>query len=210
MVGKVYIASMNMRGIWAKRPDGVKVINVTSAQARASDFRRDFSPMSPITGKYKGFYCFENYWQAGKVIKNVNQKKHNAWWLKLTKGKRRYPGSRGVEVLYGMYDMFPLNSKKTGTKLDYISARKQVYVPEYYTLMSKTESFKLCSKMVRGGRDVVVCDFDGPRTKDGLPTCLELTLDILKEKINDPTFPFGHGYVVAASLMGIKPTQYCT
>jgi hypothetical protein len=25
--------------------------------------------MTPIEGGYKGYYCFENYWQAGKLNK---------------------------------------------------------------------------------------------------------------------------------------------
>ena len=54
MTGKVYIASMKMRGKWAERPENTKIINVTSAQGKNNLFRRDFSPM---TGKeYKGFY----------------------------------------------------------------------------------------------------------------------------------------------------------
>ena len=57
-------------------------------------------------------------------------------------------------------------------------------------------------------RDVVVYDFDGPRADDGAPECRELTLDLLREKINDMRFPFGHGYVVAALLAGVPPSEY--
>ena len=34
----------------------------------------------------------------------------------------------------------------------------------------------------------------GPRTKEGGVCCLELTRELLIEKINDPQFPFGHDY----------------
>jgi len=43
------------------------VINVTSAQGKENPNRKAFSPMTEIEGGYKGYYCFENYWQAGKV-----------------------------------------------------------------------------------------------------------------------------------------------
>ena len=48
MKGKVYIASMNMRGAWAIRPSGTTVLNVTSMQRKDKIERRDFSPMSEV------------------------------------------------------------------------------------------------------------------------------------------------------------------
>ena len=55
---------------------------------------------------------------------------------------------------------------------------------------------------------MVIYDFDGPRAPDGTPLCLPVTVELLKQKINDTTFPFGHGYVVAATALGIPPTEY--
>ena len=46
--GKVYLASMNLRGEWAKAPEGATKVNVTSAQGLSSKNRRDFSPMTPV------------------------------------------------------------------------------------------------------------------------------------------------------------------
>ena len=43
---KVYVASMNMRGRWATKPFGAKVVNVTSAQSKKSSNRLAFSPMT--------------------------------------------------------------------------------------------------------------------------------------------------------------------
>jgi hypothetical protein len=67
MTGKMYVASMNMRGRWA---NPIK-INVTSSQAKTSKNRIAFSPMQEIINGYKGYYCFENYWQSGKVYENI-------------------------------------------------------------------------------------------------------------------------------------------
>jgi hypothetical protein len=58
------------------------------------------------------------------------------------------------------------------------------------------------------GKDIVVYDFDGPRLEGGKVTCEEVTLDFVREKINDPKFPFGHGYIVSAWLKGITPNEY--
>jgi hypothetical protein len=133
MPGKVYIAAMNMRGKWAERPDDTIVLNVTSMQRKDSIERRDFSPMSEISNGYKGFYCFENYWQSGKVYADLDDEKVKKWWKQQKTGKRRYPGSKGKKVLHAVFE---------GKTLDYIQSRKQIYVPEYYEMIIQREAFK--------------------------------------------------------------------
>jgi hypothetical protein len=203
----VYVASMKMRGTWAPKPDNTLTINVTSMQSTTSQFRADFSPMSPIKGLYKGFYCFESYWQAykcfdylGHLTNPEKRLEFIQWWKDLDTGKRRHPLCKKPPV-HAIYD--------DGIVRGYIDARKNIYVPQYYDLMINTESFKKCKKLVESGNNVVIYDFDGPRNNDGSNTCLEVNLEMLKNKINDVKFPFGHGYVVAAALMGYKPTDYC-
>lgn len=56
MKGKVYIASMNMRGKRAIAPYTALSLNVTSAQAKTNKNRRDFSPMTAIDDGYNGFW----------------------------------------------------------------------------------------------------------------------------------------------------------
>jgi hypothetical protein len=55
---------------------------------------------------------------------------------------------------------------------------------------------------------MVIYDFDGPRDADGNPECLEVTAELLREKINDISFPFGHGYVVASLIANIDPHEW--
>lgn len=179
------------------RPDGAITINVTSAQSKTSQNRLDFSPMTQTN--YKGYYCFENYWQSGKKFEGIALEKSKAWWAKQNKGKRRYPAGKGKKVLFSNYD---------GKERDYIESRKEIYVPQYEKLMKVTESFSKYKTMVERGQDVVIMDFDGPRTPGGGVSCHEVTLELLKEKINDVKFPFGHGYVVAAGLKGYDIKQY--
>ena len=200
----VYIASMNMRGKWATAPDGCKKINVTSSQAKKSKNRLAFSPMTPIEGGYKEFYCFENYWQSGKRYDGLTNKtdidKQLDWWKKQEKGRRRYPPGKNKKVLHAVFPGFK-------QPLDYIPSRKLVYVPEYYKLISnhpvlhelKQEAKQKC---------LVIYDFDGPRNDDTSPTIEKVSLKLLKDKINDPRFPFGHGYIVAAAIAGFKPSNY--
>lgn len=194
----IYIASMNMRGAWAPRPEGTIPLNVTSAQGKASIHRRDFSPMSEIPGRYKGFYCFENYWQSGKVFEGMSKEditKHQSWWRTLNEGKRKYPKAKCLRVLYSNYD---------GVQRDYIQSRKEIYVKEYRALIQNTESLKKWREAYTSGASIVVYDFDGPRAEDGTPLCVELTKELLEDKLNYTKQPFGHGYIVAAEIAGIK------
>lgn len=182
---------MNMRGKWAERPDGFKVINVTSAQGKNSIFRRDFSPMT--LRDYKGYCSFENYWQGGKVMEFYSDEYRNQW-KKLTKSQRKLKNSKKYgKVLYAIYE--------DGVKRDYIDARKNIYVKNYYELIKDTESIK---KIKKEYDKVVIFDFDGPRDNNNNPICEKVDLKYLKKKIEDKRHQFGHGYIVALTLLGFK------
>merc|ERR1711865_411543 len=115
MIGNIYIASMNMRGKWAEPilEKSIK-INVTSAQAKASKNRLDFSPMTQIVNGYKKYWNFESYWQSGKVYEDIPIEKTKKWWKELKKPKRRFPNSKGKKVLYALFD-------GNNEKMDYIT-----------------------------------------------------------------------------------------
>lgn len=101
------------------------------------------------------------------------------------------------------------------TPLDYVAARKAIYVPEYIRLVRKHPLFGELQRRVRGGENLLILDVDGPhqeslpyyREKYGvdasfldrgsvlaLPAHLELLL-------NDTKHPYGHGYALATALM---------
>jgi hypothetical protein len=200
-VGKVYIASMNMRGRWAPAPEGCMKLNVTSAQSVTSRNRRDFSPMTPVKEGYKGFWNFESYWQAGKVYEDIPEEVTREFWKRLTQARRRYPNSKGKRILHARFS-------HDGEKMDYVTSRKKVYVPEYYDMIKDRDTTRYWKVELQLGKDICIYDFDGPRTPDGGVQCLKVDKDLLVEKMNDVRFPFGHGYVVAATLMGILPEEY--
>ena len=199
---KVWICSMNMRGKWAPLPEGAKRVNVTSAQSKSSLYRLAFSPMT--TTGYKGFNCFENYWQSAKRYEGLTDdsslKEQEEWWKKQTKGKRRYPKGKRKRVLHAD---FPEHGP-----LQYVESRKLVYVPEYYDMIKDNSVLKNLQDVYKNGQSIAVYDFDGPRTEDGEPTAEEITLDFLRKKIEYVTHPFGHGYVVAAAIKGYEPSLY--
>ena len=202
-MGKVYIASMNLRGEHADRPSWSVRLNVTSAQGKENPDRLDFSPMTFIEGGYKGYPNFEAAWQSGKVFEGIPDEKVKKFWKNIKEPKRRYPDSKGVKVLYASFDWcYP------GEKMDWVTSRKKVYVPFYHDLMKNKKRALYWKEKVESGTDVTIYDFDGPRLEDGTPTCLEVNIDTLREKINDTRYPFGHGYVIASFIAGIDTKHF--
>lgn len=198
---------MNMRGKHAVLPENTIKINVTSCQSKSSIYRRDFSPMTPIEGGYKGFYCFENYWQGYKRFSDGNhiededaRNNYVEYWKNLECAKRKGKFKRVFDAMY-----------EDGIPRDYIDARKNIYIPQYYDLMIGSEAFMNLKNSIEKGyhNSIAIYDLDGPRKEDGSVDCVEVTLDFLREKVNSPTFPFGHGYIVAAALCGFHPSDYC-
>jgi len=202
MSGKVFIASMNLRGVHAPAPDNTTKVNVTSAQGLLHKNRRDFSPMTPIEGGYEGFWNFEAFWQSGKVFEGIPEEKVKAFWHKVIEAKRRYPGSKDKKVQYARFECAPEE------QMDYVTSRKKIYVPRYVELIKDREMALHWKAQVEAGKDIVIYDFDGPRAADGSVMCVEVTKELLCEKINDTQFPFGHGYIVAGFIKGIMPEEY--
>jgi hypothetical protein len=69
--------------------------------------------------------------------------------------------------------------------------------------MKDKEMAQFWKKEVELGKDIVVYNVDGSRLEGG-----KVTPEFIREKINDPSFPFGHGYIVSAWFKGIEPEEY--
>ena len=78
-----------------------------------------------------------------------------------------------------------------------------IYAPVYGWLVVQTQAYVELKKQVDSGLKVQILDFDV------LPGSHKITLEFLKERINDPSVPFGHGNILAGLLAGITPDQYC-
>jgi hypothetical protein len=194
--GTVYIASMNLRGERGMPLDVNSLkLNVTSAQRTLSLDRRDFSPMTPIEGGYKGYWNYESRWQSGKIYEGLDEKVVKDWWKAQKEPKRRYPKGKGKAILCARFEGY-----EDKGDMDYITSRKEVYVKEYSELIKNRERTLYWKKLLEQGESITIYDFDGPRNDDGSVTCLELTEQMVKDKVNDIRFPFGHGYIVGMLL----------
>jgi hypothetical protein len=116
-------------------------------------------------------------------------------------GSKIYPGTRDTCVLY-------YKTEDSDEEMDELTFRKNIFAPEYFKLMKDTLMAEHWKYEVDNGKDAIVYDFNGPRSENGEPIYLEVTKELLKEKINDLTYPFGHGYIVAGWLLDLTPNDY--
>lgn len=134
-------------------------------------------------GFYKDFvsYNVENAWQYSKVYKEHIDGEVN-WidWASAgyeSKRANRYPMGKGAVPEYSLL---------AGKALDYIEARKQIYVPLYRQAVMHTDDFIQLVRVAReSSRDIWLKDFDGYQTDDDFETVL-----------NNPDRKMGHAFVL--------------
>lgn len=96
-------------------------------------------------------------------------------------------------------------------RLGYIEARKQIYCAEYARLAPQTDAFKKMCALLDQGTSIQIIEVDGPDPSLTFPPYdqiskekpgLLITEETIRMLVNDERKPFGHGYVIAALLLG--------
>jgi hypothetical protein len=96
-------------------------------------------------------------------------------------------------------------------RLDYIEARKQIYCAEYARLAPLTQSFKTLQAMLERGENLQLLEVDGPDPTLTFAPYDQISVrapgmlmneDNIRLLVNDSRKPFGHGFVIAALLLG--------
>ena len=96
-------------------------------------------------------------------------------------------------------------------KLDYIEARKRIYCGEYARLAPALDEFKQLQRLHDSGQNILLIEVDGPDPKLTFPPYDRLSAktpglimdeETVRMLINDDRKPFGHGFVIAALLLG--------
>lgn len=117
--------------------------------------------------------------------------------------------------------LFSMAENDDGTwsePLDYIQGRKRIYVPTYCDLASKESKYTELRNMLDRGKNILIIEIDGPhqesldyyKTKYGVDDdfiqsdTMLATEENLRIMLNDPKHPFGHGYCLAMSLLGVQ------
>jgi hypothetical protein len=176
-----------------KPPEDALVINTTS---RSTNWSRGLSPffLGPIDlyGNYKS-QNIENAWQYSKVYEYFtnDDKEPNESYFKWaeegwnSKKAERYPMGRGVKPLYSYWD---------GVKMNYIEARKNIYVPLYAKAVKETLSFKKLKSLYESNENIYLIDFDAHNLEPKTFKYIDL--------LNNENLKFGHGYVLSMLLEG--------
>lgn len=182
--------------------DAWRVVNVTS---RAADWGHTLSPFRMLRPPLKLYgdevaHCVENAWQFAKVYKehvDRYERPSKAYWQWARQGwlddarAHRYPMGKGRKPLYSFWN---------GQMLDYVTARKRIYVPLYREAVLRSPGFPLIVAAYREaesvGRDLWLWDFDGYDHVQQKMT--------LKAVLNNPRRSMGHAFVIAMMLEKLK------
>jgi hypothetical protein len=172
-------------------PINKDAINTTS---RSNNWSRGLSPffLGPVL-MYDGTQAknVENAWQFSKVYGVHIDKEGNIlpsyfeWAKKGWSDKRahRYPMPKGVKPLFSLWG---------NDRLNYVTARKRIYIPLYASAVVNTSAFIELKKQYQTFGEVVLWDFDGyDHTAMGMS---------LKDVANNPNRPMGHAFVLSMLL----------
>ena len=139
----------------------------------------------------------ENLWQFSKVYKHhigSDGLPNEEWYKWRIAGfadpkAHRYPMGKGRKPEYSFWN---------GEKLGYISARKEIYIPEYIKNVVSTGSFKLLAETYTAcqnhGKLLVLLDYDAYDHQ-----ALGMSL---KDVVNNPDRIMGHSFVLLGLLTG--------
>lgn len=188
---------------------------------------------------------FENIWQGSKIYKyippvfipksrydkqiiwqhpgeahiDVNNnvtKEYWGWREKLMNNS--YPVRYPVGYNFRHNCVCAFTENDLATPLDYINARKQIYVPLYIELVKKEENFLQLKQRYEQGENLLIIEVDGPH-QESLPYYQEMygvdekwidnhTIEINQNNIdimlNDSKHCFGHGYCVAMAILDMN------
>lgn len=144
----------------------------------------------------------ENAWQFAKVYEGMvdeNQNPTSLYFEWRNKGFQqekasRYPVGKGIKPLYSYW--------KVGDKyykLDYIQARKLIYIPCYAKAVVKTETFARLQDLMNQGYNLALSDFDGYNND-----AFNLNM---KQVVNNPNKVMGHSFVLKMLLDGLISVQ---
>ncbi len=134
---------------------------------------------------------FENAWQFAKLYREHADSEGEptaAYWTWAERGWNsrrpyRYPLGKGRR---------PLCSLWNGQRLDYIAARKQIYLPLYQTAVAQTSAYHRLEATYRRNGSITLFDFDGYDHAS-----LNMTLS---DVLNCPTRVCGHAFILAMML----------
>jgi hypothetical protein len=201
-----------------------------------------YGPLSPYSLKDENGCIMENIWQFSKVYSKVpaciqRYSRYNQMiiWNHPTEIHINDNGALTLRYFMwrakGMFNKYavryPVGYNKAvrssckfsyntdpNNKLNYIQARKRIYLPLYNKLVQNHSLFKHLKMLLTSGKNLLIVEVDGPREesieyykeKYGVESnfiendTILLNEDNMRIMINDTRHAFGHGYCLAMAL----------
>lgn len=178
---------------------------------------------------------FENWWQFLKVYQDVPQsRQYQSRWSDVIIWE--HPAEHHVDddghILPAYYQWrlkgfrnthpvrYPIGiqhrhetlcHRYKGEILDYVPARKRIYLPGMLQCLSASPMFVKLRERYQKGEKMLVIEVDGPKMEHQLyyqQRCnlqltnpIDITLAVLRIMLNDTRAAFGHGYCIATALL---------
>lgn len=184
----------------------------------------EISPMHlriPLEYPKEESIIFENFWQYSKVYPQLGHLENgmvtSEWYewrmrgFQSPKGIRTPPEVKKLKEKYrkGQIETWkPAFSFYQGKEYDYITARKELYVPIYYRLLIESPVFAALKGEFEASGKILLMDVDA-LPMEVAPGGVEINRENLKWLINNPEYPLAHGYIIGGALLGITPEEYC-
>jgi hypothetical protein len=187
-------------------------------------------PLSPFHLKNEKGQLMENVWQFSKLYERVEAQNGKDWshpaevhvdekggepneayarWRE--KGMNHNRAVRYPNGYKGRTKCICSISEDGKQRLNYIQARKAIYCDFYVKHGLKHPSFLALKERLEKGENLLIVEVDGPdynltyepynRISKESPG-LEMDEATVKMLLHDTRKPFGHGYVIAALLLG--------
>lgn len=207
------------RIIWEHIPeDGNKEVHIDEKGFIAVDY---------LKWRLKGFMCSEPVrYPPGKpymreCVGSILQKDLDKLFNNnpSVRPKIKLPSqSAESKILTSVEDNTISSTNNTIRLLNYVEARKEIYVPEYCKAVVEAKQFKELKERLSKGENLLIVEVDGPHQED-LKYYMEkyhvdshfienntmmATKENLKIMLNDTKHPYGHGYCLAMALLGIS------
>lgn len=183
------------------------------------------APLSPYVLSNEHGDLLENIWQFSKLYARVEAQRiplgkfhkstiiwehgtedhvdeagepNAAYWAWRAKGTTNARAIRYPNGFSGRHkcicSLWP-NAEGVYQRLSYLEARKRIYCAEYARLAPPTLAFQQLQGMLHKGTNLQLIEVDGPETSTLMDE------QTVRKLVDDPSKPFGHGYVIAALLL---------
>lgn len=161
-------------------------------------------------------------WSHPSELHSINDNPTDKYWDWRKKGMNnkyavRYPAGyyNRANCICSLWPSDPseqplITIEKLYDRLDYIEARKKIYIGEYVRLHKNVEDFAILKERLDSGENLQIVEVDGPDpTLDYFPydlidvnnPGLIINKKVIQSLVNDKRKPFGHGYVIASLLL---------